>query len=920
VSATGFADSQFEASDHYYLSKLSGKTAVSARHLQASSSTSLADVEEQLKTNANLISTNHNFGYTRDSIWFYLTISNDTEAVHHVIIQYGHATLDHVTLYEKRDGHLLSERHGGDTFPFHQRERLTPLLLNELVFQPGESREVFIKLTSSSMMFLNAKIMFEEFFTENLLFDNALQLLTYGMLLSFLLYNLFLFLSLRIKVYGYYSFCVFAVLSYLVAYDGYAFMFWPNSIGWQRIFIAITIWAMPISSLIFCQSFLEVKSDRPLLRRNLIYFTSLVSVTALVLLTFSDLRIAIQAGISTAILLSVAYVVLAVIRMRDGYEPATFFLIAWLPLAMASIYLATSAFGFIENNTEFNQFIFRISLICEMVFLSLGLAYYIKQLRSMSEDKQREAISARAEARAKSQFLAQMSHEIRTPMNGVLGMSELLKDTPLDEQQKHYVDVIFNSGESLLNVINDILDFSKIEAGKLEIEIVSFDLEALLNDCASMFSMQANKKGIDIVCSITPETPRLIKGDPLRIKQIMLNLLSNAFKFTKRGTVSIRGYAIEGPDKKHQIRIEVKDTGIGISEDVLVHLFEAYKQADLSTSRQFGGTGLGLSICKQLTNMMGGDIHAESEEGEGSLFWFTFDFEAAEEKDLPEKLDDRILHGKRILIVDDHVEFCEIYKEQAENWGMEVEFAYHGEGGLLRAHQAALRKEPFDFISMDKDMPGLNGIETSRAITALQVYCNTPILLLTAMKTNLDEIRVKESGINKVVIKPAAASQLKRTIISMLENNPCYENSETTKQNHQYSGKCVLIAEDNKVNQMVILGLLKKLHINTMLANNGEEALQIYKQEHDSIDMIFMDCEMPVMNGFDSTKRIRALEKQVRIPSTPIAGLSAHAMEEYITRAKEAGMDDYIAKPIQQDQLQRVLNQWLTTQAKKLQA
>ncbi len=541
---------------------------------------------------------------------------------------------------------------------------------------------------------------------------------------------------------------------------------------------------------------------------------------------------------------------------------------------------------------------------------NLELQGAVRELRSAREE-------AMAASTAKGQFLANMSHEIRTPMSGVLGVASLLSDTELNEEQRELVGLIGQSGEALMTVINDILDFSKIEAGRLSIEPVPFDFRVAVQTVADQLGARASEKNIKLLVDFPPDCPRHVVGDAGRVRQIVMNLMENAVKFTEEGYVKLTVEYTAVSSDKTEFRVEVEDSGIGIPSDRIPRLFERFTQADASTTRRWGGTGLGLSISSQLVELMGGEIGAENRtDVRGARFWFTVA--------LPMDLDrhstplEADLEGVRVLVVDDGAVSRKVVSDLVSTWGMEGHAVATAEAALTTLLTA--EDDPYEIVIIDLRMPGVDGVELAHALKALPPLRSLVLVGLFEFGQRGDAERAKGAGFAAYLSKPVNASELFDTLTAVWK---AYAEGKRTEIVTRHSiaqhraprvgpSTRVLVAEDSHVNQIVAKNLLEKLGCHVDIAQNGREAVDMLLQS--PYEVVFMDCQMPGMDGFEATAEIRANQD---LTEMPIIAMTANAMTGDRERCLAAGMNDYIAKPVDSGHLQDVLKKWSTDRGTK---
>ncbi|WGL61947.1 response regulator [Pseudomonas sp. CW003PS] len=819
--------------------------------------------------------------------------------------------VQYLDYYLLKDGQLEQNLHTGEAMPLDSRPLPSRFYLMPLP-NDGQARVAYVRLTSNHPLMTWFKVMDQ---AELVSLEKPAYLygMLFGALLLLTLYNLIRFIYSR-SASGLWLAGVNIGLAVCSSANLGIFAQWLPSLGYNQSLIAdLSALFAAFSALAFGLGFMHGTPvqhsplNRLLQGNALLILVYALCITVTGLLWYSSL-VYLLVALSTINLLLVS-----ALHWRSGYQPARLITVGMVVFNLGFGFFVPVLLGLDQLNPGWLVLgVLSVATLAGLI-LSVSLTERQRQIHNDTLQESTALAASSAELRAKAEFLAKISHEIRTPMNGVLGMTELLLGTPLSARQRDYVQTIHSSGNELLTLINEILDISKLESGQIELDDVQFDLGALIEDCLDIFRAKAEQQRVELISFIQPQVPRVISGDPTRLRQALLSLLDNAFKQTDEGEILLVA-ALDNSDGQQRLRIAVQDSGTPLQAEERKALLNVELQSrDFLSATRLGGR-LGLIIARQLVRLMGGEFGIQGSGRQGTTLWLTLPLDATR-LEQPEPDLDSPLQGARLLVVDDNDTCRKVLMQQCNAWGMQVSTVASGKEALALLRTKAHMREYFDAVLLDQDMPGMSGMQLAAKIKE-DPSLNHDILLimLTGISHAPSKVIARNAGIKRILAKPVAGYTLKTTLADELAQRPNDAPAQAAPTPVSMplnvpSDFRILVAEDNSISTKVIRGMLGKLNLKPDTASNGEEALSAIKAQ--PYDLVLMDCEMPVLDGFSATEQLRAWEKSEKRPRTPVVALTAHILSEHKERARAVGMDGHMSKPVELSQLRELIEHWI---------
>jgi signal transduction histidine kinase/DNA-binding response OmpR family regulator len=851
-------------------------------------------------------------GFSQSAYWLRFSIQNNQDRDQQLWLDVRPPNIQHLALYQTSDPEQPIRNFDQDKMQ-HEKSIMQHPLLTSITIPAKTTTAYYLRIQSNTPLNLDLMLSSPNSFVVNAIKQANFTSTAYGILLALCFINLIMAVVFREGIYLSYAVYLLALMGFQAAAGGVLHLLFPSLTPWPVIIIFTFIFIA--NSIAFCFAYLLLRYQSLHIRwRTIILAATLLNLITYLSVYFTDLPtsyLMLFIGIIATTIILIGAPIHCFVAGQNRAALVIGISRFWTILSVATgIYAIQTTLTEIHMARLWVSYAFSLEAI---VVTAALLTQSLKQQKIQTLEKQVIAI-AEAETRAQADILGRISHDIRTPMSGVIGMTELLLDTPLTPSQKDHVDTIQNSGQALLTLISDILDRSRIDAGNMEIEKMPFDLAFLINECIDNFRSQAEENNIELISHIHADVPVLVIGDVIRLRQILMHLLGNACKYTEHGEIVLT-VATDYEKQADAILFTVADTGRGISKSDQKHLFSQNLHGRKSNQFHFG---LGLAVSKQLINKMQGDIGVESELGKGSKFWVCVPLPAQQlSEEL--KLDiEKGLRNKRMLVVDDNKTCRKVIQQQASAWGMKVGTAHSGNEAIAMLRAKANVDEAYDILIIDHKMPNMTGLQLAeKVIDDLPADKQPLMIMLTGLSNAPSLATAREAGIRRVLTKPVTGKALKITLAEELDYihaNPVLDvdphplQPSPADSTDTATRLKVLLVEDNPVSQKVIISMLRKLNTECQTANNGLQALEAVQST--DFDLVLMDCEMPIMDGFNATRQIREWEKDQHLPALPIIALTAHIMDEHKKLSKAAGMNAYLIKPVEINQLQATIKRW----------
>lgn len=849
------------------------------------------------------------FGFTNSTYWIRFTLSNPEPRPVKIFLKYENITQANII------AHLLTTTQGAsraedNSFVIDGNGAQADHIGNHylpLNLPPLSKRTYYLKASSNNPLNFALSAHSENHITKHQYSKDFVLGIAAGLLGFLIFLNFFSFLRFKQLVSLYYGLSLAAAAGYLLSISGLIEQFIPRLQNYQDDFGELNMFLAIALNIIFTQKLLNTKSISPLLDQRLqIVLVCALFATLIPLSDTSSFSLRVGGILATISMLMMAY---AAAKVYKQTVQARYYLIARCFTIIVTFVAILAVYGIVPLPFTITWIVL-LAMILDATIMTYALSLYQQSAAELRLRRKTRTDIEAAETHAKTEILARVSHDIRTPMSGILGMAELLTDTPLTPKQTQYLETIKSSGQSLLNVINNIMDYSRFESDNVSLLTVDFKLSELVDDCLNFFREKLEEKQIELIVNLSPETPNMVHGARERLRQILINLITNGIKFVNKGNLII-SISPEASQNQHSIKFEISSHDIALSSSLANEIRMLLQERAPNFNHPYTQLEMNLIIASQLIQKMGGKVDFRASR-KGASFSFKLELPSVENQNDQQEQWVEKLRDLRLLIVDDNLACRQVIEQQANNWGMIASSASNGMEALAMARNNANLEEPFDVIVMDHSMPGMSGLEMASRITEDPLIPQDCVcIMLTGLSIAPSESMARKVGIHKVLTKPISGHMLKTAIAEELGfkekpgANPQQTNlaSAIAAKNLQ-----VLVAEDHFLSQKVIQSILNKLNIQATVVNNGDEAFNALQKQN--FDIVLMDCDMPTMNGFEATRKIRTWETDNHKSETPIIALTAHVIEEYKDESLKAGMNDYISKPMDQNELESVIEKW----------